>query len=334
MTATITGRGPSSAFSAARAARRHRQSSHGASLIVFTGLVMTMALMPLAGCRPKAKTAATEAVPVRVMPVELRTLKHSLDYAGNIRAREEAQVYPKVSGKILEKVREEGARVAKGDVLAYVDRDEVGFTYEKAPVESPLAGYVGRVYVDRGASVTLQTPVALVVDIEAVEVALDVPEKFIAKVKLEQDAELTVDAWPGEIFHGKVTKISPVIDLETRTAPVEIAIANPGYRLKPGMFARVRLVLDERKNVPVIIKEAVLGKDPDMYVYVANGGIARLRNVRLGLREGNDCEVTAGLSAGDRVVVMGQQRLREGLAVSAEEEPKRNSSFPNQKAKE
>lgn len=287
---------------------------------IIAGAAIAIALIPLAGCRPAQKTAAAEWIPVKTMRVEQRTMRRSLDYAGNIRAREEALVYPKVSGKIMEKLKEEGSRVNKGDVIAYIDRDEVGFTYEKAPVESPLAGYVGRIYVDRGASVNLQTAVAMVVDIEAVELALDVPEKFLAQVKPEQTAELTVDAWPGETFTGKVTKISPVIDLDTRTAPVEITLPNPGYRLKPGMFARVRLVLEERPNLPVIMKEAILGKAPDIYVYVVSNNVAYQRNVSLGLREGADYEVTEGLQPGELVVIMGQQRLRDGAEVSVEED--------------
>ncbi len=295
------------------------------------GLAIT--LLSPAGCRPAKKAAAEEKIPVRVQRVEPGTLKKSLDYAGSIRAREEAKVYPKVSGKILEKIREEGAAVAKGEVIASIDRDEVGFTFAKAPVESPLSGLVGRVYTDLGASVTPQTPIALVVDITAVELALDVPEKFIAQVGLDQAAELTLDAWPGETFTGKVTKISPVIDLDTRTAPVEITIPNPGYRLKPGMFARVQLALEERKNVPIIRKEAIQGRPPDAYVYVISNQTAQLRPVRLGLQEGSNFEVTQGVATGELVVIMGQQRLRDGATVAAEEE-RREQSSPHPEAKE
>lgn len=290
------------------------------TLAILAWTALAMALVVLAGCRKAGKTAVDERIPVRLQRVEQRSLKRTLDYAGNIRAREEARVYPRVSGKIMEKVREEGARVVQGEVIAYIDRDEVGFNYQKAPVESPLAGFIGRVYVDRGASVTLQTPIAMVVDIEAVELLLNVPEKYIAQIKLGQNAELTVDAWPGGTFTGQVTKVSPVIDLDTRTTPIEIAIPNPGYRLKPGMFARVRLILEERANQPVIIKEAVLGKAPDTYVFVVNNNTATVRNVRLGLREGADYEVTEGLKPGEQVVIMGQQRLHEGAEVMVEEE--------------
>ncbi len=318
----------------ARKSEYRQRVAVGQALKMALAVVLPVALMPLSGCRASNKIAETEKIPVRVMCVELRTLKRSLDYAGNIRAREEAQVYSKVPGKIMKKVRQEGARVSKGDIIAFVDRDEVGFNYEKAPVESPLAGLVGRMYVDLGASVTPQTAIALVVDIEAVEIALDVPEKFIAQVNLGQAATLSVDAWPDEIFTGKLTKISPVMDVDTRTAPVTITIPNPGHRLKPGMFARVQLVLEERSNIPVIMKEAILGRDADSYVYVVSNGFACLRPVRMGLREGSDFEVSEGVSVGELVVIMGQQRLKDGVAVSTDEDTGINTKLPNQKPRE
>ncbi|MBU0716353.1 MAG: efflux RND transporter periplasmic adaptor subunit [Verrucomicrobia bacterium] len=288
--------------------------------VMMAALAMVLVVLP--GCRKAVKTAVDERIPVRLQRVEQRSLKRSLDYAGDIRAREAVLVYPKVSGKIIEKVHEEGARVVKGDIIAYIDRDEVGFDYQKAPVESPLAGFIGRVYVDRGSSVTVQTPVAMVVDIEAVELLLNVPEKYIAQIKLGQNAELTVDAWPGGTFTGQVTKVSPVIDLETRTTPIEITAPNTGYQLKPGMFARVRLILEEHANQSVVIKEAVLGRAPDTYVFVVSNNTATVRNVRLGLREGSDYEVVEGLKPGEQVVIMGQQRLHDGIKVRAEEIPR------------
>ncbi len=268
-----------------------------------------------AGCRPAVPPAEDEGIPVRVQPAVERTLNRMLDYAGSIRAREQALIYPRVSGKIVARLKSEGHPVARGEALALVDRDEVGYDYEKSPVESSLSGLVGRVYADLGASVTPQTPVAQVVDIDAVEVEFPVPEKYVAQVAGGQLAELTVDAWPGQAFTGKVTQISPVLDLDTRTAPVEITVPNPGRRLKPGMFARVRLILETRPAAPTVLKEAVLGKDPDTYVFVVSNGTAMSRPVQLGLRQDNAFEVLSGLAAGESVVIMGQQRLHDGVAV-------------------
>jgi RND family efflux transporter MFP subunit len=252
------------------------------------------------------------------MRVEPRSISRTLDYASNIEAWDKAEVFPKVSGKILEKLKEDGSAVTKGDVIAYIDRDEVGFKFEKAPVESPLTGIVGRVYVDKGTNVTTQTPIALVVDIDRVKVRLDVPEKYLPQVSIGQQARVRVEAYPGKVFTGTVTRISPVVETETRTAPVEISIDNSGHRLKPGMFAGIQLVLEKRENVPAVMKEAVIGREPSTYVFVVNGGIARMRDVKLGLSENDRIEVLKGLKAGDLVAVMGQERLRDGAAVSVE----------------
>jgi len=97
---------------------------------------------------------------------------------------------------------------------------------EKAPVESPLAGTVGRVYVDIGSSVTPQTPIAIVCNMGNAEIDLNIPERYLPNVSLGQEAEVVVDAYPNEIFIGKVDQISPVVDLATRAAPVEIVIDN------------------------------------------------------------------------------------------------------------
>jgi multidrug efflux pump subunit AcrA (membrane-fusion protein) len=275
------------------------------------------------GCQKQdKKISVKEAIPVKVSKVELRNVNETIDYVGNIEAQEEAVVYPKVSGKIIEKIKEDGSPVSKGEIIAYIDRDEVGFKFEKAPVESPLTGIIGRVYVDIGENVTTQTPIALVVEMRRVEIDLDIPEKYYSKVALGQTATISVDTYPNEEFTGRVEKISPVVDLATRAAPIEILIDNPQQKLRSGMFAKVNLVVAEHKNVPVILKEAVMGKELDQYVYVIEGKSAVLRKVNLGIRQDAHYEVREGLKEGDLVVIVGQQRLYEGAQVIMEEEKK------------
>ena len=144
-------------------------------------------------------------VAVRLASVRIRDLRLTLDYTANVMAQDEAVVYSRVPGKIMEKCVEDGAPVKKGDILAWVDRDEVGLRYEKAPVESPLSGLVGRVYVDRGVSVTPQTPLAVVVNLDSVRVRLDVPEKYLPQLSTNLTAQISVDAWPDMVFTGQVS---------------------------------------------------------------------------------------------------------------------------------
>jgi multidrug efflux pump subunit AcrA (membrane-fusion protein) len=285
-------------------------------------ILILAAVLFIAGCSvsQEKKTAGQqkEAIPIRVTKVILRDIKNTLDYVGDIKAQDEAIIYPKVSGKVMEKLKEDGSSVTKGEAIAYIDRDEVGFKFEKAPVESPLTGIIGRFYVDKGTNVALSTPIALVVDMDKVKINLDIPEAYIPRIAIGQTAKVRVQAYPEEEFTGEVSKISPVLDLDTRTAPIEILIPNSDHRLKSGMFAEVELIIEVRKDVPVVPKESILGRAPNEYVYVVNGDIASLRKVKLGIHDGADYEVIEGLNKGDLVVVMGQQRLSDGAQVSIE----------------
>lgn len=271
-----------------------------------------------------AKETKDTKISVRVEKVRLQDIARTLEYIGNVKAEAEVMVYPKVSGKIIEKIKEDGSAVDKGDIIAYIDRDETGLKFEKAPVESPIKGTVGRVFVDIGSQVTAQTlagaqtAVAMIVDMDTMKIDLDIPEIYLPRVSLGQQAAISFDAYPGEIFTGVLTKISPVLNLLNRAAPVEIQIDNKDHRLKSGMFARVIIVIEEHKQVPVVIKEALIGKDPELYVYVAENEKALLKKVTVGIRSGENVEITSGLTEGDLVVVMGQQRLYDNAPVRVE----------------
>ncbi|MCM8789603.1 MAG: efflux RND transporter periplasmic adaptor subunit [Candidatus Omnitrophica bacterium] len=288
----------------------------------FKILILFFSCLLFSGCQPQQKTRIVEvqeAIPVKVVKIELQDFDETIDYVGNIKAQDEAVVYPKVSGKIIEKIKEEASIVTKGEVIAYIDRDEVGLKFEKAPIESPISGVVRRIYVDLGENVTIQTPVALVVNMEKVKVELNLPEKYLPLISLGQLAKISIDAYPQEEFTGMVSKISPVVDLITRTAPIEIILDNPQSRLKSGMFARVRLILKSHKNAPLVIKEAVMGRQSDNYVYVIEDNRAVLKRIILGVRQDSYYEVKEGLKEGDLVVIVGQQRLYEGAKVLIEE---------------
>lgn len=287
-------------------------------LFIFIGIISYL----LFGCRPNKPTkkiVMEEAIPVKVMRVQLKDIAEALEYTGSIKAYDETVIYPKVSGKIIQKIKEEGLPIEKDEAILYIDRDEVGFKFEKAPVVSSLSGVVGKIYVDIGQQVNPNIPVALVLNMDKVKINLEIPERYLAKLSLGLPAQISVDAYPEELFLGQITKISPVIDSLTRSIPIEITVDNPKHLLRSGMFAKVRLLLNVYKDVPVILKEAILGKEPEFYVYTVQNNRAVLKRVLLGIREGPYYQVSEGLKEGELVVIMGQQRIREGSLVSPEE---------------
>ncbi len=285
-------------------------------------LIIILIILSLfaAGCqnRQAQKKEESQVIPVKAMKVRLQELDETIDYVGDIKAQDEAIVYPKVTGKIIEKVKIDGEPINKGETICFIDRDEVGLKFERAPVESPISGVVGRVYVDIGENVSPQTPVALLVDMEKVKINLDIPEKYLAKISLGQTAKITVDAYPEKEFLGQVTKISPVVDIATRSAPVEITVDNPQHLLKSGMFARVNLIIQQHKDAVIILKEAIIGREPNTYVYTVQDNKAVLKKIALGIRQGPHYEVTEGLKEGDLVVIMGQQRLYDNAPIAVE----------------
>lgn len=271
-------------------------------------------LLILVGCG-RLKKAEEKAVPVRAMEVKLGDLKEELFYVGDIQAQDEAEVYPKVTGKLVENKVKEGDLVDKGQAIAMIDRDEVGFEFEPAPVTSPIAGTVGRMYLDRGAQVSPQIAISKIVNMDNVKVKVDVSEIDLPKLEEGQTVILKVDAYPDKEFKGNVDRISPVLDLWSRTAPVEIMVPNPDCLLKPGMFARTWILVRESLQVPYVAKDAIIEKEDGFYVFVIEQEKAHLCKISLGLEQDTNVEVKKGLKTGDMVVVMGQTGLEEGTPV-------------------
>ena len=277
----------------------------------------------LTGCGRKTEDVYKQtAQPVSVAQVNREDLKEFLFYSGDIEAKDAAMVYSKVTGKLVENKVQEGDSVEKDETLALVDRDEIGYEFELAPVASPIQGIVGRAYLDKGANVTLTTPIALVVNMDEVRVKIDVTERDLPKVVKDQLAQVKIDAYPDEIFKGQVEKVSPVVDLDTRTAPAWINIANPQHRLKPGMFARIKLMVGERKDVLAIMRDAVIEEDSQRYAFVVENNRVYKRKIELGLASEAKFAVLRGLKLGDKVIVLGPTDLKDGDLVKVVEELK------------
>lgn len=259
--------------------------------------------------------------PVKVVPVIKGSIREILSGVGNVAAREEVRILPKVSGKIWEIIVEEGQKVAADQVLATIDRDIEGMKFEKAAVKSPIDGVVLKKYLDAGAQVAPGAPALFTVaNLESVKVLMNIAEQHLGKLKEGMKTEIRVDAYPGELFPGEVTRIAPSVDIATRTAEVETIIANRDHRLKPGMFARVNIILERKEDAPVIPVKAVLSKDSRKYVMVVTDSVARRKDVKTGIYRKETVEIIEGLASGESVVVEGNYGLKDGASVEIREQ--------------
>lgn len=182
-------------------------------------------------------------------------------------------------------------------------------------VRAPAGGIVGRRLVDPGTTVTPATPLLQIVDVDPVFLVVPVAEQDLAAVRPGTPAAVRPDALPSRRFAGEVSSVSPVLATTTRTAETRIRVPNPEALLRPGMTARVELLLARRTGVLAVPAEAVLEQDGVRSVFVVEDGLARARPVALGVSDGTRVEVVRGLQPGEMVVVAGQHNLRDGSRV-------------------
>lgn len=283
--------------------------------VIILVIILIIGIKILSSQKGRETVSLEEGVPVEVVKVIRRDLKETISYVGDIEAKERIEVYPRVSGKIIKKNVVEGDRIKKGQTIALIDRDEPGFKFEPAPVDSLLAGTVGRVYVDFGAKVTPQTPIALIVDMDRVKVKIDVVERDLPKITIGQEAQIKVDAYPEKVFTGKIWKISPVVDPISRKAPAEILVSNPKHLLRPGMFARVVIIIKTHKNTLFLPHKAVLKQNGEKIVFVVQDSRAILKRVETGLSDEESVEIISGLNEGEMIIIEGNYGLSNNAQV-------------------
>lgn len=177
------------------------------------------------------------------------------------------------------------------------------------PIVAPISGTI----VDRQAMIgALAEPsgeLFTIMDLRTLWVDAEVYEKDLDKVRSGQRVEISVIAYPEERFSGRVSYIGDTLDEETRTVVVRTLVANPRNRLKPGMFAAVRIVTMEKPDALVLPEGAVLRESGKALVVVEEDAQYRLREVRLGPAVDGMIEIVAGLDAGDRVVTSGHYQI-------------------------
>ena len=198
--------------------------------------------------------------------------------------------------------------------------DELRIKLGKATVRSPINGFIGKRYVDAGAFASTNAPIVSVVDIAQVKLVANISEREFNRLQTGIQTRITVDAYPGEIFIGKLARLSPVLDPRTRMAEVEVEVANENFRLRPGMYAHVEMTTEYRKDSVVLPREALVGVGETAGVFVIqrdpSGDVARFVSVKAGLQDGDRVEILEGISEGQYAVTTGASGLTDGDVVT------------------
>jgi multidrug efflux pump subunit AcrA (membrane-fusion protein) len=279
-------------------------------------LTAALALAFTAGCHNKERAALNglekDRFLVKTEKAAARDMQEEILLTGSAKAKDEAVLYPRVAGKLLKNLLNEGDPVTKDQPVALIERDEVGVVFEPAPVPSTLTGVVGRIYQDVGANLTMETPIALIVSQKEVRVQVDLPERYLGRIYLGQPATVSVEAFPNRTFYGKVYKISPVVDSANRTVPIEVLVDNSQNMLKSGMFTQVKLIVGSAQGALSVPLAAVQEDNGESFVFVPQNGQASKRKVTVGIKTMNYAQIKSGLRAGEEVISSGLYGLKDG----------------------
>jgi RND family efflux transporter MFP subunit len=269
---------------------------------------------------------------IRQREADLKLAQTNLDRSRNLLQRE---LLPQQAHDDTE-ARYEAAQAQLDLSRAQFDQakarlDELRITLANTRIESPVDGFVGRRYVDPGAIVGGNSSIVSVVDIRTVRMVANLVERDLRRVPVGTPASVEVDAFPGETFKGQVSRVAPVFDPATRTAELEVEVSNTDFRLKPGMYSRVHLTVGQKADALRVPANAVVTVDGRAGVFIATAPPAgevtpamqavppdqqpltvRFQPVETGIRDGQQIEITEGLTEGARVITTGAGALRSG----------------------
>ncbi|NOR14807.1 MAG: efflux RND transporter periplasmic adaptor subunit [Candidatus Aminicenantes bacterium] len=189
-------------------------------------------------------------------------------------------------------------------------------THQVNPVISLYAPIAGKIIQNNsvlGSMIDQSNEIMVIMDPTLLWIDAEIYEKDIAKVKRGQPVEIQLPAYPGELFEGKITYISDVMKEETRTVTIRSEVENRENKLKPGMFAEMRIALNKQAYALVVPQEAVLEDKGDKVVFIKRGGQYFLQVIQTGASDNGNVEILRGLVEGDEVVAAGSYQLKSKL---------------------
>lgn len=298
-----------------------KKTSAKLPFILMAAAILSSALVSCKGKSEKtAKEEETETIyAVNADIVQAGNLDDYLEFGGDVSSVSAVDVYPDAAGKISRIRVAVGDLVKKDQIIAYVDPSRPGMNYSENPVKAPISGRVTSFPPTIGTMVSQSYSIAKISDTDELQIKVNVAERFISRIRENQTAIVSFDAYPGVEFKARVFEVSPVLDTTSRTMLAKLKVEPADSRIKAGMYARVKLITDTIEGAVVIPNDAIVYRDGKPYVFTAKSesaeSSANMVSVKEGLSVDNKTEIQEGLKEGDVIIVKGQSLLSDGSKV-------------------
>lgn len=295
--------------------------------------VFITAVLVFSGCERIRETfgiSSTEetAAEVPVFAVNTTTavkgqIQNYISFSGDIIPGSTVDTYSDAAGRIVQLHVSVGDRVVRGAPIATVDPSRPGMTYRHSVATAPIGGTIIALPAQMGMTVSQAVPLARISGGSGLEIKLNVAERFISKMAVNLSCEITLDAWPGEVFRGSISELSPTLDAASRTMEVRVIVRDADSKLKSGMFAKVRVVTESKEDIVKIPAAAMISRFGEQFVFLIEKdpndprfNIVRKRIIVPGINIDGVMEVQSGLSPDDEIVIRGQTLLDDGSRVN------------------
>jgi len=225
--------------------------------------------------------------------------------------------------------------LAKSNFISGQARDEAENNYKvaqaalalvearlaKMEIKAPFSGIIGLRSVSIGDYVKEGQDLVNLEAIDPLKVDFRVPEVYFRQVQAGQPLEIALDAFPNRTFDGRVLAVNPLVDAAGRSVVIRAQVKNQDASLRPGMFARVRLITKDVAEALVVPEQALVPQGNEQFVFKVVDNRAVRAKVDVGQRRDGKAEIQNGVAAGDIVVTAGQRRMRDGVPVALRNGP-------------
>ncbi len=224
------------------------------------------------------------------------------------------------AGRLSALAAEASARAQISEAEAALQLAEIA--RKRADIRAPFAGALQQLYPEVGASLVPGSPVFDILDTTAARIETTIDEADASRISVGQLAEMTLDAYPGVRFKGKVSLIAPAVAPDprvgtTRSLPIWVAV-DPDPRLRIGMSSTVEIIVAHKDDVLFVPSQTVIGRGVERDVYRVEAGVAHKLPVQVGISNWDRTEITSGLSEGDVVVLsLDAVGLADGVHVAS-----------------